>query len=88
MSTPPSPAMARQSDSASTVSWFLRKFLKTHIRTSEACFLHSSQALATQVELSIAQSVAAAYYPGADKCESTALPLYLWRGRGILSRRG
>ena len=32
-------------------------------------------------------SVAAAYYPGVDKCESTAISLHLWRGRGILFRR-
>ena len=32
--------------------------------------------------------VAAAYYSGANKCEPTAISLYLWRGRGILSRRG
>ena len=32
-------------------------------------------------------SVAAAYYPVVDKCESTAVSLLLWRGRGILFRR-
>ena len=56
--------------------------------TSSSPELILPSVVATQVEPSIAQSVAAAYYPGADKCEPTALPLYLWRGRGILSRRG
>ena len=56
--------------------------------TSSSPELILPSVVATHVEPSIAQSVAAAYYPGADKCESTALPLFLWRGRGILSRRG
>jgi hypothetical protein len=38
--------------------------------------------------LSYILNVAAAQCPGWDKCASTNPLLYLWRGRGILSRRG
>ncbi len=40
--------------------------------TSSSPELILPSVVATQVEPSIAQSVAAAYYPGVDKCESTA----------------